>query len=304
MITTPFKSVLHGVARRFGLDPRRNLQQDQADALAGYISIRAQDAWLDYAWPEICPTEERVFRPEWNAATVYSNGQEVWDPVSRAYYRSLCDDNVGNPVNAADDSEGGLFVDIPGSEDYVESTFWQRTEQLERVVLLDQPSKTPIGDVLEVYRENPALRKNPPTLDYKISDMGVQFPSRGTPNVVWIQFRLRPPVFTARIWEAKAAYAPGEAVHYVVKGECYVANMATAAGESPDTAPAKWDFQPLLAIFASFVELAAYADALEEDGETDKAGIINNRANDRLAAAQDRINVQQRQTAHFSVRTA
>ena len=122
------------------------------------------------------------------------------------------------------------------------------------------------------------------------------------PDVVWINYRQPAPEFTGAAWRAGTVYPVGSLVYFLDDGECYKANAATSAGESPSNTAAKWDRQPLLQILAPFVELAAYADALAEDGQTDKAGIIESRALDRLAAAQDRINVQQRQSAHFSVR--
>ncbi|XHR29900.1 MAG: hypothetical protein ACFUZC_04965 [Chthoniobacteraceae bacterium] len=281
MITTPFKSVLYQLARKVGLDPERNLQPNIADALAGYINDQAQEAWDEYAWPEICPIEERVFRPEYSADETYNKGREVWDPETAAYYESLADGNQGNPVT--------------------DTEHWAQTTTLERAVLLDQPGKTPIGDVLEAWIDNPSRTTSPRSIEYWISNSGIQFGPKA-PNVVYIQYRLRAPEWTATPWKTTLTYAAGEVRYFATTGECYKATAATTTGESPATTPAKWELQPMLAIFAPYVVLAAFADTLDEDGQTDKALGVRNVASGRLSSAMDRINVQQRQTAHFSVR--
>jgi hypothetical protein len=289
------------VAKKMGLDPTRNLHPNVADALAGYIDTRVREAWEDYAWPELCPTEARVYRPAWDATVEYAYGQEVWDPESRAYYMSLSDGNRGNAINALDEGEG-LFVEIPGPETFAASGFWQQTGTLNRTVLLDQPGFTPIGDVMECWASDPETTARPIPLDYRITGSGVEFGPHA-PDRVWIQFRLRNPEFTATPWSAGKHYAPGELLYFATDGDCYRAKVHTVAGESPDTTPTKWDKQPLPSILVPFVELAAYADALEEEGQTDKAAIVNSKATNRLTSTEDRINVQQRQTAHFSVRS-
>jgi len=55
-----FKSVLHGVALRLGLDPGVNLQPNKATALAEYISSDYREAYELFDWPEAYRSEERT----------------------------------------------------------------------------------------------------------------------------------------------------------------------------------------------------------------------------------------------------
>ena len=307
MNTSRFKNVLFSVARRLGIDPAVNLQQNVADALAGYISDRVRHGWNEFAWPEICQTERRVFRPAWDAETSYALGQEVWDEATAAYYVSLSDGNVNHPVVLDGDApEGdGLFLELDldwlqESDVVSNATWWAKRSVLERVVLFDQPGQTKLGDVLEVWRDDPRLTRHPRAVAYWISETGVQL-GPDAPDMVWVKFRLVAPEFTATPWKADGVYAAGE-VRYFSDGECYQAAVATAAGESPVSAAAKWVLQPLPAVLASYVELGAYADALDEAGQTDKAAVNLSRADGRLTDAMERVNTQQRQTARFSVR--
>lgn len=305
MNTVSFQKVLYGVARRMGLDPLRNLPQNVADTLAGYVDEHARHGWNAYPWPEICPTEKRVYRPQWDAATVYAYGQEVWDEGQQAYYMSLENDNQGNPVTATAANDTGLFIeiDIPGEPTADDANgFWTRISTLERVILFDQPGKTPIGTVFEVWRDDPTRVRRPRPVDFWISAAGVQLDSTA-PDVVWINFRTRPPEFTATPWKASKIYPQETVIYFADSGECYRALSITAAGESPKTSPEKWEKQSLLAALAPYVELAAYSDFLMEDGQTDKAAILSGKADGRLADAMDIINEQQRQTAQFSVRS-
>jgi hypothetical protein len=60
MRAVKFKSVLWGAALRMGLDPSRNLLNDQAATLTEYINSRVREGWEFQDWPAVCPTEERV----------------------------------------------------------------------------------------------------------------------------------------------------------------------------------------------------------------------------------------------------
>lgn len=55
-----FKSVLHGVARRMGLDPEVDLLASQAAALTENIEARLREYWEAFDWPELLVYEERA----------------------------------------------------------------------------------------------------------------------------------------------------------------------------------------------------------------------------------------------------
>jgi len=73
---------------------------------------RLQVAWEMAAWPEVCATERRQFRANWDAGKTYGTAtdpfannaaNEVFDPPSGAYYQSLAANNLNNPptINGA-----------------------------------------------------------------------------------------------------------------------------------------------------------------------------------------------------------
>lgn len=94
MRTVSYKSVLRGVLAREGGGNLRTV--DATDPLVAraieYIADRFRSAWEYYVWPEIFETEKRYFRAEWDFATTYAIGDEVWFP---GYY-SITVSGAGN----------------------------------------------------------------------------------------------------------------------------------------------------------------------------------------------------------------
>ena len=280
---TKFQTVLFAVARRMGTDPLRNFQQNTADAIAGYLDQRHREGWEDYQWPEICPVVRRTYAATWNATRTYQTGDVVWDEASRSYYRSIADWNTGWVVG------NGLY--------------WAPTSCLDRMIPLESPGFEPMAEVFAVWADDPYRKPRPRRVDHWwLSDRGVEFGDRG-PNEVWIEYRQRAPVFTATPWSAGTAYQAGDVV-YFTDGDCYEAVAATSAGQSPDVRshPELWRKQLFLRVLRPFAENSAYADAMEESGETDKATTALTLAENRLADAEELYNAQQAQTARFGVR--
>ena len=60
-----------------------------------------QRVWEAHRWPDICRTEQRYFRPKWNASATYNQGDQRFDLASMAYYQSVQNVNVGNPPTTA-----------------------------------------------------------------------------------------------------------------------------------------------------------------------------------------------------------
>lgn len=59
--TVSFRDVLHGVARRKGLDPNVNLQDNEAATLTEYIRAAYEFIWRWYPWPESVTIERVTF---------------------------------------------------------------------------------------------------------------------------------------------------------------------------------------------------------------------------------------------------
>ena len=65
---------------------------------------RLQEAWECHHWPDLCPTEQRYFRPLWNAtyaaATGYNLGDQRFDVATQNYFQSLVAANSQPPTVA------------------------------------------------------------------------------------------------------------------------------------------------------------------------------------------------------------
>lgn len=67
--TADFRGVLHGLARRKGLDPDVNLQPNEAAALTEYIASAYEFIWRWYEWPESISIEQVTFTDQAIART-------------------------------------------------------------------------------------------------------------------------------------------------------------------------------------------------------------------------------------------
>lgn len=90
MRTVNYSDVLQGSLALAGI-PLAGFDYTQPEfaLLRTFHDRRLRLAWEIHAWPEICPYEQRSFRPPWNAATTYAVGAEVLDLVSLNYFQAL-----------------------------------------------------------------------------------------------------------------------------------------------------------------------------------------------------------------------
>lgn len=278
MRAVTFKSVLWGVALRLGLDPQVNLQKNQAAAITEYINTHVRRGWEYFAWPELVTVEERRYRPDYDALVAYDKGDEVWDPSTEHYYVAVAA-GTGQPVTDADS--------------------WKLQSTLNRYVSLDQPGQTPIGEVLGVYERNPNLNRAAGVLPYTLSEHGLQM-RVDAPDSVWVQFRRLPPEFTAADWSSTADYATGDRVYLAGTGECYEA-LSSSTNKDPSAEAESWQRLLFPRVLSDYVKYAAYADALREDGQADKARMEEKRAQIRLEDEIEKVVGQQGIPHRFSV---
>lgn len=91
MRTIDYSEVLRGTAALAG---GLLLADAVADATAFALlrtahNRRLRIAWEAHCWPDLCPIEQRSFRPPWNAATTYAAGAEVLDIPTLSYFQAL-----------------------------------------------------------------------------------------------------------------------------------------------------------------------------------------------------------------------
>jgi hypothetical protein len=275
MRTVPFKSVLHGVASSLGLDPATNFTSAQAEGLTRYINKHLRRAWEIYPWPELSRTEQRFFRDAYSAATTYALGAEVYG--NGGYYQSLQEANTNHALT--------------------ETAWWTPLTDLDRSVPLEQAGKTVMGEVFNVFTGNPAKTGQP--IPFRIVDDAVTI-DLGLVSV-WVEYRIRPSEMSATTHSTLTTYAAGDRVYLAATGQTYRA-LATNTNQVPNVAPTFWAVEPFPYVLAPHVTHAAYADALREDGQHDKARIERSEANSLLDDEMDKVNQQQSQTARAFVR--
>src|SRR5881394_226679 len=95
MRTVDYSQILHGSAALAGLLPD-DLDASTFALLRTFHDRRLQIAWEIHEWPELCPTEQRTFRPAYDAVADYDATTEVYDRPTGGYYQSLQDANTGN----------------------------------------------------------------------------------------------------------------------------------------------------------------------------------------------------------------
>lgn len=284
MRTVTFKSVLHGVATRIGLDPVNNLQSNQARALAEYIDTELEIAWQMAPWPEWTRIELRRFRADWSPITAYVIGDEVYSSADAAYYRCL----IGNT---------GQF---PGTEGTI---YWEATTALDRYIARDQPwQASTIGEVWGVFIDDPMTHVRPRKIGYWESPNGIQITGDvvvGDPTQVYVEFSLPPNHFCADEWDSGLNYLTGDCVYYPDTGECYEA-LADTLNVLP-TETASWRKQDFPFVLAKYSRMKAVAEALREDENHNKAILMDQKADKELMDALDRIEKLRRTHEAFAV---
>jgi hypothetical protein len=85
-----------------------------------------------------------------------------------------------------------------------------------------------------------------------------------------------------------------------MSGNFYTCVAVTAAGESPESAPAKWAVVELPYTFRQYLIQGGYADWLTADGQTDKAGAMEGVAQQLLEMEADKLQRQQGQVGRLN----
>jgi|GEM_PF-1478029 len=282
MRTVPFATILTWVATKMGLDPAANFRRDQADAITTYVNYHLREGWERQPWPEWTVIERRYFGPIWDVGTEYAVDVVVYDSFDGNYYRALVA-NAGTPPHSS-----GIWEPV--------------TCNLDTAIGLDQPGQTPIGTVLKVTAEDPREHPHTSHFDFWLSPAGIQVKLKGSqPKSVYVQFRLRPPVFTATAWSSATAYLAGMRAYDAATGECYLALAQNS--NTPVTNLEYWQKIDFPYVLANYVKRMCEAEGLEEEGQDDKADLRRSRGETALEDEWDKAEGQQGQERRFSVHT-
>lgn len=313
-------------------------------ALRGWLDLSLGECGESEEWPDLRRLEPRVFRPIWAQAATYAAGDEVYYPLNEKYYQSVVAANSGNEpsVNGDNLDNSEFWVELKTSysgkpwsetsytlgavgfqsdddEYYVaikdgvsplpdaeppDPDFWHRLQRFARYVALDQPAKTPIGEVFAVTTADPRVTRNWQPVPWELTENGVEILE--VRSKVWLRFRIPRPDLTGENYDAEAAYEVGDQIYFtptIGQGNLYTCVSAAAAGESPLTNAAKWSVVEIPKIFAGYLTWAAFAKSLTGDGQHGKQRQASVAADGYLQLEVDKLLRQQQQAQSMAPTT-
>lgn len=276
MRTIPFKSVLDAVLRRHSMDPRGDaISSDTALAATEHINARLKRAWFIWEWPEWTVSEERAFRQVWNEDHQYKRVNENGQPDEVFYMPHAADHTLENaayyrvnPDASNDPPPGTRPPDVPpdmGTAPPPPPTqYWLRFIP-DTYVAYDQVCRRRIGEMLDVYADNPVTTKPPRCLAHKPSEKGIQIYDAGGLLTVFIKYLMPAEQFTTAPYIPNRSYPRGEIVYLPsnTSGECYLA-IAQADINHPPPDAAYWRHCLFPDVLAEYVKAGAYCDCLRE----------------------------------------
>lgn len=190
---------------------------------------------------------------DWVTLTVYALATVVRNPADGRYYSC----HTAHTASASfDPTKFGVLTPFAA------------------YVGLNQDGQTPIGEVIALYSNDPdVMPNNPGLIRHRMSSRGI-VPLGCPPVAVWVNFRLRVPIFTVEEWDGTGNYVVGDKVYSDKAGDCYQAIEdvpASSSNAEPDAVVASWTKMEFPLVLSNFVIRATASDILRADGQNDKA---------------------------------
>src|SRR4029077_9127687 len=174
--------------------------------------------WFLWEWPEWTITEERAFRQIWNNSRQFYQAGADGKPdevfyipnvathslVDAAYYRV----KTGNP---------------PIGNPPTDTAYWEKMDTVDTYIAFDQICRRRIGEVLEVFADNPATVKPPRCLAHLRTENGIQVYEAGGLSTVFVRYLTPAERFTVFPYIDSRTYLRGDLVYVAEQGECYQA---------------------------------------------------------------------------------
>ena len=252
MRTISFASVLNGVVARMGLDPTITPAPNTLAAFSEYVNSAVRSCWEIYPWPELTLIEQRSYYPAWDSTASYSVGNFVLGSDGTYYYAKAASSGSDPTTDSSD-------------------TYWQSASDYTLAsgnsvlyaISLDQASKTAIGEVLDVFTNDPRVSRYSPRVNWWLTSDGIVITnSNYLPSQVWIRFTTRPTIYSS------TSYTDGSTIPYIL---------------------------------SEAVKHLACAMALREDGQYDKATIMDQQAEEYMGVEWSKIESKQQQSGRFMV---
>lgn len=144
---------------------------------------------------------------------------------------------------------------------------------------------TTIGEVLNVYRDDPSDVVRPLEYDFTTTDTTavVSDDDYTAGSKVWVRFSIPVPALTISPYNNATAYAAGASVYY--QNECYKAR-ATTTGNLP-TSTTHWDKQEIPEFLADYLKVKTASMLLFAEGQDQRAALQEQRSENALVKAMD-----------------
>lgn len=156
-----------------------------------------------------------------------------------------------------------------------------------------QTGENVIDALFTAWIDNPASASTPRQQGFVVTDLGYQMitPAGGyygtngnvsynttVSNPIWIYYRKGPSDFSGTVYSATATYAVGQQIYYTLttgantgQSDYYRCVTATSAGDSPESAAAKWAVVSVPECLVQPLVWQTYGDWLVQDGQAEKA---------------------------------
>ncbi len=306
MRSLDYVDVLTLSAKQAGLDPEQ-VAADEFATFRLLHSDRLKRIWDHRPWYDLCETEKRYFRPlytnttytattevyypgpkkyyqalravivgqapatfdgttwtanlaywaeskasydaaEYSATTAYGQGAIVYYSLTDRFYQLFAVTSTGNlPTDAAN---------------------WGVLTPFNRYIAYAQAGLTAFEHVYSAWTADPENDASAQRLKCWLTGDGAQI--REDVAYAWLVFKLRRPRLTGDVLDEATGYAVGAQVYFsssVTRGNFYDCAVTAAAGETPDTAAAKWAKVEIPAQWETWLTHGAAADYLLPDGE-------------------------------------
>jgi hypothetical protein len=251
------------------------------------------------------------------ALSCSSYAADLWQPDTQY---GVNNDSSGQPYQVQNPGDGCFYQCINShvSGDMFDPSQWGLLTPFVRSIAYDQVdgngvSLTPLGEVRFIWDRDPTIYRAARPTKFVLRSEFVQV--LGCQNVVWVEFRVRPNVYTntpyesdVAYYESDVAYAAGIQIYDPQTGENWIANQAIEAGQSPSLAPAEWDLVPFPYYFVEYVAQSAYVSltnreemAASQGGQPESFTIQQTAGYPFLLIELDKIERQQGQVRQLNV---
>lgn len=183
-------------------------------------------------------------------------------------------------------------------------TYWGEVLDFVRNIALAQAGETAISLAQRVYDADPRVCDPARVADHeqRFDLFADGIVVRGDVTVVWVKFWPLPGSYTGNAWAAGSTYAADDQV-YFTDGDFWRCVTATVAGESPVSAPAKWERVDFPAWLGEAVAWRVFGEMAKLHGSDEDSGMGLSMAAGQLAGEMDRVERQQGQAGQMRVLT-